>query len=162
MAETLTIPTIREDTFLRPLRVGDAPDFQKLYRDNAHILNLYEGQPAIKMNRTVQEARDYISRDLKRGKIFGIETGDSLSGYMSIFPVGQRTFLGYWLAHQLHGQGIMPTCVDALTEWAHPTYGDIYADIDPNNRPSISVATKCGFEKVQPSFPFSRRWVKLA
>lgn len=78
-----------------------------------------------------------------QGKIAGV------AGYHGIDWRNRRTSIGYWLAEEYQGEGIMTSTVQALTQIAFDTYKlnrvDIQCGVD--NRKSRSIPERLGFHE---------------
>lgn len=162
MSEKLIIPTADPDVYLQELTPDDAPAFFNVYNLNRHDPAMrYYDLTAAQNNNSIADTAQYINRCKMSGDPFGIYHQEVLSGHIVVYLVGRSAHIGYWMDKNNRGKGITPLALNALTEWAHPLYGDIRLNIDPENKASIAVARKCGFvvehtELVKPTFYIKR------
>jgi len=98
------------------------------------------------------KARD----DLARGEAirWGVERRDTgvLAGTCSLFAFSaqnRRAEVGYLLAHEHWGAGLMREAIGAVTDWAFDALGliRVEADVDPRNAASLRLVEALGFRR---------------
>ena len=136
---------------LRPLKPGDATRITDLVND-PRVYRMLSGVPA---EQTVAQTLAWMSsHDARRAAdtahVFGIESGGALVGVVS--GVRDRRPLpfsiGYWLAPDCWGRGLMTEAATALVDWlkqrGEPAFiAGYFAD----NPASGRVLSKLGFLK---------------
>ncbi len=72
----------------------------------------------------------------------------------------RAALIGWWLAAGVRGRGVAARAVELVAGWALGPGGldALVAEIDPGNRASLAVATRCSFQRV-PRRPGA--WVRL-
>lgn len=108
-------------------------------------------------DRTRAQAMLAQSREsLARGEAirWGVERRDTgaLAGTCTLFAFSaqnRRAEVGYLLAREHWGAGLMREAIRAVTDWAFDTAGliRIEADIDPENAASLRLAESLGFRR---------------
>lgn len=79
--------------------------------------------------------------------IFEQDVMVGVCGYNRIDPVNRCAHIGYWLAADAQGRGIMSRCVAALASYGfvrHELHRQVIACAE-ENRASAAVAERCGF-----------------
>jgi RimJ/RimL family protein N-acetyltransferase len=135
---------------LRPTREGDRDRFVGLFGDHAFMVfsgGVLDAEAAhrrfdhmLAMNGEVGFAKQPVVERLS----------GTIVGYVGVdrFELdGRRVFeLGWRLVPEARGRGYATEAGRALLDLAAETYrGEIFAIIDPRNRPSQNVARKLGF-----------------
>lgn len=82
---------------------------------------------------------------------YAIARGDELVGWVSAGPLPSdesRRELAYCVLPELHGRGLASRAAQAFTAWLRDAglAGELWAEVDEDNAPSIRVLGKCGFE----------------
>jgi len=112
-------------------------------------------------------ARQREEREAGRGHSWGLELRDRpgvLVGTVAlsnlVYGPFESAFLGYRLAEDAQGQGLMTEAVGAVVEFAFGPLGlhRIEANVMPRNRASRRVLERCGFVREG----FSPRYLKVA
>lgn len=82
--------------------------------------------------------------------IWGMDLDGALIGVISISPKeGGTGNIGYWLAHQLWGGGLMSEALKAVVAYAREAgFKRLYADVHQGNQGSAKVLMKCGFSYI--------------
>ena len=139
---------------IRPLRAGDAPELQALIEANrdhlARWLPWAAEQDLAATERFIAEAGEQLRRNdgfqakiVREARIVGV------AGFHSIDWDDRHTSVGYWLAEQSQGQGIMTATVRALVGHAFDEWRlhrvEIYAA--PENRRSRAIPERLGFRE---------------
>lgn len=81
------------------------------------------------------------------------EGGERYVGHISLASIARRAFgsafVGYWVASEVAGQGVMPTALALVTDHAFGPAGlhRVEVNIRPENRPSRRVVEKLGFRE---------------
>lgn len=152
MAIKIMIPALTAKGFiLRPFRKGDEESLQrsinnrKIYRHTLRIPYPY----------TLKHARDWVkkcilqSRKKRLGEInFGIDINGELVGGVGLTNVEQhKAEIGYWLAEQHWGKGVMTGAVRLVCSFGFRRLKlrRIYAHVFVKNRASARVLEKAGF-----------------
>lgn len=161
---TLDTPRLR----LRPLAAADAEALFRLHAD-PQVMRYWSTPPwaGIEQAEAMIEAdRDALpaGRHLRlaltlRGEPAG--HGDSLVGSCSLFSfheASRRAEIGYVLAREVWGRGLMHEALTALVGFAFETLNlnRLEADIDPRNSASARSLARLGF--VQEGF-LRERWI---
>ena len=85
-------------------------------------------------------------------KVFAIEINGEAAGSIGIFPQSdiheKNAEIGYWLAEEYWGQGIMPKAIQAVVEYGFQTFDIVRVFARPfsTNSTSQRVLEKAGFE----------------
>jgi RimJ/RimL family protein N-acetyltransferase len=147
---SLTTPRL----LLRPLQDGDAPALFAMF-SNPEVMRYWSTPPWTEP----RLAHEMIERDRKR-----LATGEHLRlalvrhgepdliGTCSLFsfmPQCRRAEIGYGLAHQAWGCGLMHEALSALLDYAFGELGlhRLEADIDPRNGASARSLARLGFRQ---------------
>jgi len=148
--EAITLKTPR--LVLRPLREEDADDLYAIYSD-ARVARYLTG-PAWT---SIGQARERIARDIAgmaTGEYLrlGVQENGRLAGECSLFNFVKqcrRAELGYALAYDCWGRGLMNEALRALVDCAFSQLSlhRIEADIDPRNVGSAKSLEQLGFTK---------------
>lgn len=148
--DTLTLRTARLQ--LRPLHAADAAALFHIYAD-PQVMRYWSAPPWADPAR----ADEVIAADqlaLARGEHLRLalirSQDDALVGTVSLFAfheASRRAEIGYALAREAWGQGLMAEALDALVAWAFDALQlhRIEADIDPRNTASAKSLARLGF-----------------
>jgi len=135
---------------LRPWRRGDEEDLVRGANDREVWRNLRDAFPN---PYTLADAFAWIDRcvEAERPRGLAIEIGGAACGSIGVFPledVHRRCAeIGYWLAEEHWGRGIMTEAVAAMTERAFRELDvvRIQAAVFAWNPASMRVLEKCGY-----------------
>lgn len=141
---------------LRPLRRSDASAWHDLRRRNAAWLHPWEAtlpQPDPAVPSTFAGMVRGYRREGKAGRAmaFALVSDGVLVGQVTLGGIAwgslRSAYIGYWIAQQVAGRGIMPRAVAVLTDFA---FADlqlhrIEINIRPENIASLRVVEKLGF-----------------
>ena len=138
---------------LRPLRTEDVP-----------ALALHANNPKVAMHLRDRFPSPYSLEDGYRFLEYAQSTQDEcVSGIVmneqAVGAIGiqfrsdiERCSgeLGYWLGESYWGRGIASAAIRSFTEWAIPRFAltRVYAEVFADNRASVRVLEKAGFEYV--------------
>ena len=141
---------------LRPWRPDDLEDFYAYARVDG------VGQPAgWPPHRSIEESRAILDRFVGRKKTFCLELQGRAVGSLGVEEYDEAVFpelaglrgrmLGYVLAKDCWGRGLMPEAVSAAVRWLFDDAGLDFLTLGyyAFNRRSARVAEKCGFVPVK-------------
>ena len=145
---------VDEKISLRPIEVKDA---ERIFQLTDHYRNyLREWLPWVDGTKTIRDAKMAIkqmrkSQDERRGLTFVILYEGEIVGvasYNSIDWLNKITYIGYWLAGDYQGKGIMTKVVRALCNYAFIDLQlnrvEICAAVD--NKKSRAIPERLGFK----------------
>jgi RimJ/RimL family protein N-acetyltransferase len=103
---------------------------------------------------TIEDGKAYLSMIANDNpiKVFAIEVGGETVGSIGIFPQSdlheKSAEMGYWLAEEFWGQGIMPEAIQEIVEYGFRTFDivRIFARPFSTNLKSQRVLEKAGFK----------------
>lgn len=152
-----------ERLVLRPWRADDLTDF------NAYARVDGVGQMAGWMpHKSLDESREILDMFIREKKIFAVEYRGKAVGSVGIEPYNEQYFpelaelrgreIGYVLAKEYWGQGLMPEAVKAVIGYLFDTVGLDFILVGHFewNRQSARVIEKCGFEYIR-TIPYQTR-----
>ncbi len=131
---------------LRPLLDSDAAN-----------ISLFVGDPRVAMNLAVvphpypdgaaESFISYVRAPETTEVVWAIDKGGVLIGVASISPrEGNTGNIGYWLAPQLWGGGLMSEALKAVVDYAREQgFKRLFADVHQGNEGSAKVLMKNGF-----------------
>ena len=138
---------------IRKWELADAKDLAAALSNKKVQDNLRDGLP---YPYTEEDARDFISAMLTADKndtfAFAITAGDKVIGSIGAFRQtnihGRTAELGYYIAEEYWGKGIMTEAVKQLCEYmfSHTDVIRIYAEPFAHNIGSQRVLEKAGFQ----------------
>jgi ribosomal-protein-serine acetyltransferase len=141
----LAIPTTLPNVVLRPPAAADAPEMVALVRANVDHLSPWMGWVH----------RDYGRADFEQWLAAGgvglvIVRDGAIVGSIGLDhadPQNRSTAIGYWVAADAQGHGIVTAAVRALVRHAFDALGLHRVELRaaPGNRRSQAVAERCGF-----------------
>jgi len=152
--------TLREDTpagavVLRPLRRRDGATWMRLRAENAAWLEPWEAtspvaQPGMS---TFGEYLRALWSQARAGTSlpFAIELDGALVGQLTVSSITHGSLcsasMGYWVAREAAGRGVVPTGVAMATDYCFAVLGlhRVEINIRPENAPSLRVVDKLGF-----------------
>ena len=135
------------DLLLRPPREEDVGAVTAACQDE----EIGRFLPLIPHPYTEDDARTWLAMT-RRGwagqaeeKAFAIVRDGALIGVVSLRPSAGG--IGYWLAPEARGEGVMPRAVAAVMDWGRSEHGvtSFYLLAHPDNVASQRVAEKLGF-----------------
>ena len=143
---------------IRPVKVGDAPEFAALIRENRQHLEPYEPRRAPNyyteayQRAVLKEAVDSYSRGT--GYMFAVETDyNKIIGRVALSGVFrgafQSCFIGYFIDREFTGRGLATWAVGHVVRFAMTQAGlhRVEASVMPCNIASQRVLEKCGFRR---------------
>ena len=137
---------------LEQLKLEDADRLFALTDNDRAYLS--EFLPWPQHTKTVDDSKGFIELMLQRRSDdkeygYGIKYNDVVIGHTSLMHLGdgKRPEIGYWIASEYGGKGIMTKVVIALTDFAINRLGvqNIIIRADPKNIGSNRVAEKAGY-----------------
>lgn len=144
---------IAADLRLRPLTIDDATDlFAVVDANRAHLRTWL---PWLDRSRTVDDTRSFLRAVVARGRagggaVWAIEHRDAVcgvAGFNWLEPSNRACEIGYWLAADRQGHGIVTRCVDRLVRHAFEDLGlnRVTIPVAVGNARSRAVAERLGF-----------------
>jgi len=136
--------------FLRKPRPEDAPLLFAAYAQDASVTRYLVWRP----HTDISEAHDFVDRVIARWQagteffwfLFTRDDGEMVGGICARKEdLGFQ--LGFVLARNRWGQGLMPEAINAVVQWAftEPRVSRVSAFCDTENRGSIRALEKAGF-----------------
>jgi ribosomal-protein-alanine N-acetyltransferase len=149
---------------LRPLRTRDAGRWSELRISNESWLSPWEGRPPDSPESSWADRHNPIAygialrswrREAKAGRClpFGVTLDGDLVGQVTVMSIVRGAFqsapLGYWVASEVAGQGVIPTAVALAVDHCFGEVGlhRVEVNIRPENTPSLRVVEKLGFRR---------------
>lgn len=139
---------------LRPLTAADAPELHALIEANRDYLSRWlpwaAEQEMAGTEKFIAEAQDQLARNdgfqvclAPDGPIVGVV------GFHSVDWTNRNATIGYWLADDHQGRGIMTTAVRALVDHAFDVWSLHRIEIHcaPANRRSRAIPERLGFRE---------------
>lgn len=144
----MTVPVKEtERLFLRPLRIEDAEALHPMYSDAE--ANTYGSHPA---TTTIEESRARLAKAIAdtawRAWAVTLKGDDIAIGTVASYEKrqGKVTEIGYVLKRDYWGRGFVTEAVAALIDLLFAEgQRRVFADTDPDNKPSIAVLKRLGF-----------------
>ena len=144
----MTVPVKEtERLFLRPLRIEDAEALHPMYSDAE--ANTYGSHPA---TTTIEESRARLAKAIAdpawRAWAVTLKGDDTAIGTVASYEKrqGKVTEIGYVLKRDYWGRGFVTEAVAALIDLLFAEgQRRVFADTDPDNKPSIAVLKRLGF-----------------
>ena len=136
---------------LRPWEERDAERLATIANNKKIYDNLRDGFPN---PYSIEDAKQFISnlqQDTKQPKIFAIEYGSIVVGSIGVFSkediYRKNAEIGYYLAEEYWGKGIMTKAIKAITEYIFDNFDVIrvYAEPFARNIGSRKALEKAGF-----------------
>ena len=173
MAPSLTTRLVTPRLVLRPPRTGDVAELRRVTRANhEHLKPWNPSPPAGEDPSSITEISNTVlrqRRDWKRGSgyVFMVAERDrpatfvgkiALSGIMRGAMFGAH--LGYWMAEDLQGRGMVTEAIGAVLDFAFGPAGlhRVQAAIMPKNVRSLRVIEKLQFRREG----YAERYLKIA
>src|SRR5689334_11434233 len=147
---------------LRPLRTRDAGRWSELRISNESWLSRWEGRPPDSPDAAWADRHNPVAygialrtwrREAKAGRFlpFAVTLDGELVGQVTVMNIVRGAFqsaaIGYWVAQQAAGQGVMPTALALVVDHCFGEVGlhRVEVNIRPENGPSLRVVEKLGF-----------------
>lgn len=106
---------IDDDLFLRALEKKDAPNLFELIENNRMYLR--EWLPWLDTNNELSQSENYIETAVNQWGIFYQQQLVGMIGLHKIDQVNKNTNIGYWLAQNANGMGIMTRATQAIVDY---------------------------------------------
>lgn len=137
---------------LRAVQPDDAADVFHIRADE-RVMRYFGSPPITSLDKAAQQIHDFATSFQEQTGIRWAITRrgeDRLLGTLGFWRIDKPHFraeLGYDLAPDCWGQGIMPEAIGAVLTWGFTTMNlhSVEAQIDPANHGSRRVLEKCGF-----------------
>ncbi|WP_402467203.1 GNAT family N-acetyltransferase [Isoptericola aurantiacus] len=152
--------TLREDTpsgavVLRPLRRRDGGEWMRLRRSNTDWLDRWEATSPGEHPGSASFA-EYVRALTSQARAgaalpFVVELDGALVGQLTVSSIQMGSLcsasIGYWVAREHAGHGIIPTSVAMATDYCFHIVGlhRIEINVRPENAASLRVVEKLGF-----------------
>jgi ribosomal-protein-alanine N-acetyltransferase len=145
---------------LRPPTLGDAPDLFARYTQDPVVSRLLTWLPHDSLERTRAFVRRCLAGIADGSVVPWVLTAgddDRPIGMIELRPTGHRVELGYVLAREWWGRGLMTEAARAAIEWAlaDPAIFRVWAVTDVDNVASARVLEKAGMQREG----LLRRWI---
>ena len=120
---------VTKDIKLKLLEESDAQTLFSLIEENR--IYLREWLPWLDFNKSYKDSLDYIQANLKQYSdnlgfncgIYYLEKLVGICGYHPIDRLNKKVIIGYWIAQDAQGRGIVTTCVRFLINYAFDALG---------------------------------------
>ena len=145
---------IRDDVYLKVLEERHAPEvFEVVERERAH---LREWLPWVDMTTEVEHTLNFIKTSLQQfagndGFSAGIWSGDEFIGGIGTHKIDwlyRRVEIGYWIAQEFQGRGIVTDACRAVIEHAFDEWKlnrvEIHCAVE--NEKSCAIPKRLGFQ----------------
>jgi len=154
MTDKFSVSLTTARLLLRPLHCGDAETLFSIFSD-PEVMRYFNTPPWA----SLEEAHDVIDSSLEKMKrqesitlAIVLKETNELIGKCMLFsyePESKRAELGFGVARQHWGKGIIPEAGKALLEYGFDALGlrRIEAEIDPENIASAKTLERLGFIK---------------
>jgi len=153
----MTLPEIHptlatERLVLRPHDAGDADALYALFTDPATMR--YWGAPPwtdrVQATAMIERAADMFAAHEAIRFALAPREGGAMLGTCTLFSIdaqNRRAEMGYILASEAWGRGLMHEALTALLDWGFGPLGlhRVEADVDPRNVPSVKALERLGF-----------------
>lgn len=146
---------VDEEITLRHIQVEDAKELFRLTEDSREQLR--EWLPWVDATKTEENSLSFIkitldSYEAKKALNYGVFFNGELAGmvgFNSIDWSNRIAFIGYWLANDFQGNGIMTRAVQGLTNYAFEELGLNRIDIRAatGNMKSRAIPERLGFKE---------------
>ena len=144
------VPVLKTDRLvLRPMTYDDVEPLWPALKDENNMRYWSRG-PII----SLEEARNYLRWNIENKGVFTftvarLEAPDQALGWVALMDRKARIAeIGYMFLQEVQGQGFAHEAVQKVIEHGFEALKlrRIYADVDPDNTPSIRLLEKSGFE----------------
>ena len=149
---------------VRPLRTRDAGRWSELRIRDERWLSPWEGRPPDAPDSSWADRHNPVAygialrtwrREAKAGRClpFAVTLDGDLVGQVTVMSVVRGAFqsaaIGYWVASEVAGQGVMPTALALVVDHCFSEVGlhRVEVNIRPENGPSLRVVEKLGFRR---------------
>lgn len=152
MTNELTIITTKKFN-LRPVKLSDA----SMVAEKINNRTISRNTATIPYPYTLQDARNWVRKCVNDDKKkmsdnmrFIIEIDSALAGCVGVHKIvsGHKAEIGYWLAKEYWGRGLMTEVVKVVTKYAIKKFGlkRVYAGVYSYNPASMRVLEKAGYQ----------------
>lgn len=150
----ITFDLTHNDVRLRIVRMRDAKKLERLILGNRAWLRPWEAtNPSGPNSFDIRsQIRGLIRQmDAEQGLPFVIEVDGEIVGQLNVANINygsvSSAVIGYWVAPEVAGRGVVPTSVALVTDYLFKIIGlhRVEADIRPENAASLRVVEKLGF-----------------
>ncbi|HVV66683.1 MAG TPA: GNAT family N-acetyltransferase [Candidatus Saccharimonadales bacterium] len=145
MSRTLRLETARPEVTVRELTTiyDDRAYFEAIHEDRQHV-DQYANFVSWKYP-TVEAVT--MARLTNGPKLrMGIWEKEDLKGAINALPrENGEAEIGYWLRKSAVGHGYATLALTALTAFLQPPYSRLYAEVHPDNQPSVDVLRRSGY-----------------
>lgn len=140
------------DFILRGWKIGDEISLQKCANNKNVSRFLFDRFP---FPYTIDDAELWVSMNVRQHRVsnFVIDIEGEVAGAIEFKPGDdvhrKNADLGYWLAEQFWGRGIMTEAVNLIIKYAFENFEliRIQSAVNNNNPASMRVLEKAGFKK---------------
>ena len=145
----MTLPTLKSERLvLRPLKLEDTESLHAAFSDT-ELMTYWSSGP----HENIGQTRDYLRTNAESGDYptwaITYDGGDAM-GWLVFIPhrEGVRE-IGYILRRDAWGRGIALEAIMRMLEYGFGELGlrRVFADVDPDNAPSITLLEKLGFQR---------------
>ncbi|HKI89089.1 MAG TPA: GNAT family protein [Draconibacterium sp.] len=146
--------SVNDKIRLERIKLSMAPEiFAAIDHDRIY---LKQWLPFVEMTLNVQDTERFINsvtsdKKYKRDEIFSIRYHESFAGLIGFKDTdwnNRKTELGYWLAEELQGKGIITTCVKKLISFAFVKMklNRVQIKVAVGNHKSEAIPNRLGFQ----------------
>jgi len=144
---------VDDEIILRTVEEGEAYQLFSLVDHNREYLGAY--LPWVDHTHNIADSKAFISQMIAETMDgtslgVGIWVKGELAGHAGIMDIvpGHKATLGYWVAENFSGAGIMTRAISALVEQAFTKYSlrRLLIEARSTNEKSISLALRLGFQ----------------
>jgi ribosomal-protein-alanine N-acetyltransferase len=148
-------PTLKTQRFLlRQVNSTDLPTMFRI-RSDPKVMRYYGSNPInslLDAQRIIDELQSAFHNQLGIRWMIALPDKDEMigsCGFWRILKPHYRAEVGYDLAPEYWGQGVMSEALEAILDWGFRQMGlnSVEAQIDPENLGSRRVLEKCGFQQ---------------
>jgi len=146
--------SVNDKIRLERINLSMAPEiFAAINRDRTY---LKQWLPFVEMTQDIEDTKRFIKsvssdNKYKRDEIFSIWYRESFAGLIGFKDTdwnNRKTELGYWLAEELQGKGIITTCVKKLIAFAFVKMklNRVQIKVAVGNEKSAAIPRRIGFK----------------
>ncbi|MPV38636.1 GNAT family N-acetyltransferase [Georgenia subflava] len=148
------VSLVEDRLTLRPLRMRDRREWERLRRANAAWLDRWEAtSPTGAAPASFRSYVRTLDRNARAGAAlpFVVELDGAMVGQLTVSSITRGSFcsasIGYWVAERVAGRGVTPMAVAMACDYAWFEAGlhRIEINIRPENAASLRVVDKLGF-----------------